>query len=273
MSEIASYLPLALGLGAAAIVAGLMAGFLGVGGGIVLVPVLFWLFTFIDFPDTLSMHMAVATSLATIVFTAISSMRAHHKRGAVDVPLLRKWGVPVGLGALAGGLVARFIDPAGLKMIFGFVALLVSANLATPRTLVVSDHLPESRAANAGIAGAIGLVSSLMGIGGGTLGVPTLAAFSYPIHRAVGTAAAFGLIIALPAVAGFVLSGLGVPDRPPLSAGYVSLPAALIIIPFTTALAPVGAKLAHDLDAKWVKRGFALFLGITAVRMLIAAFG
>lgn len=273
MEVILSYLPLAAGLGAAAVVAGLMAGFLGVGGGIVLVPVLFWLFTFIDFPDTLSMHMAVATSLATIIFTAISSARAHHRRGAVDMALLKTWGVPIGLGALAGGLVARFIDPAGLKMIFGVVALAVSVNLATPKTLVIAPTLPKSRAANIGISWVIGLVSSLMGIGGGTLGVPTLAAFSYPIHRAVGTAAAFGLIIALPAAAGFIVSGLGVADRPPLSLGYVSLPAVLIIIPFTTALAPVGARLAHDLDAKWVKRGFALFLSITALRMLISAFG
>lgn len=273
MEDLSSYLMLALSLGVAAIVAGLMAGFLGVGGGIVLVPVLFWLFTFIDFPDALSMHMAVATSLATIVFTAISSALAHHRRGAVDGELLKSWGIPIGLGALAGGLVARFIDPAGLKMIFGFVALAVAVNLATPKTLVVSDQLPRSRVASTGIAGLIGLVSSLMGIGGGTLGVPTLAAFSYPIHRAVGTAAAFGLIIAVPAVVGFVISGLGVAQRPPLSLGYVSLPAVLIIIPFTTALAPVGARLAHALDAKWVKRGFALFLAITAVRMLAAAFG
>ncbi len=273
MEDISSYLFLALGLGGASVLAGLLAGFLGVGGGIVLVPVLFWLFTFIDFPDTLSMHMAVATSLGTIVFTAISSTRAHHERGAVDLDLLKAWGVPIAVGALTGGLMARFIDPAGLKAIFGFVALAVAVNLATPKTFVISDRLPEGRAKNASIAGAIGLVSSLMGIGGGTLGVPTLAAFSYPIHRAVGTAAAFGLIIAVPAVIGFVISGLGVADRPPLSLGYVSLPAVLIIIPFTTFMAPIGARLAHDLDAIWVKRGFAVFLAITSVRMLSSVFG
>ncbi len=264
---------IALGLGLAAIVAGLIAGFLGVGGGIVLVPVLFWLFTLIDFPQELSMHMAVATSLATIIFTSVSSVRAHHGRGSVDLSLVRSWAIPIGLGALSGGLLARLIDPDGLKVVFGVVALCVAVNLATPKSLVVSDHLPTSKPLNVTIAGTIGLVSSLMGIGGGTLGVPTLVAFSVPIRMAVGTAAAFGLIIALPAVAGFVFSGWGIPGRPPASLGYVSLPAVAIIIPFTIFLAPIGARFAHSVDGKWVKRGFAAFLAVTAVRMLASAWG
>ena len=112
-----------------------------------------------------------------------------------------------------------------------------------------------------------------MGIGGGTLSVPILAAFSYPIRRAVGTAAAFGFVIALPAAIGFAISGWGAPGRPPLSLGYISVPAALLILPVTTFCAPYGAKLAHAADPVWIKRAFALFLGITAARMLWAAFG
>lgn len=112
-------LPLIAGVITAACLAGIMAGLLGVGGGIVLVPVLFWILSAIDFPAELSMHMAVATSLATIIFTSISSARAHHRRGAVDIALLKRWGPGLMLGALAGGLAARFIDPAGLKAIFG----------------------------------------------------------------------------------------------------------------------------------------------------------
>ncbi len=268
--SVLTYLPLVFGLVGASVFAGILAGFLGVGGGIVLVPAMFWMFSLVDFPASLTMHMAVATSLATIIFTAISSARAHYKRGGVDLDLLRLWGPPIALGALAGGLAARWIDPAGLRMVFGCVGLLVSLNFCLPRSLVVGQALPASRSANAGMAGSIGFVSSLMGIGGGTLGVPTLAAFSFPIKRAVGTAAAFGLIIAVPAVVGFVVSGFSVPDRPPLSLGYVSLPAVLVIIPFTTALAPYGAKLAHKVDPKWVKRGFAVFLGITSLRMLLS---
>ena len=199
------------GLAAVSALAGVLAGLLGVGGGIAIVPALFWLFTFIKFNPELSMHMAVATSLATIIATSISSMRAHQKKGAVDFELFRRWAPGISIGALSGGFLAKFIDPAGLKSIFGIVALAVAINLATPKTLVVAKDVPSGKAATSLLSYVIGLVSSLMGIGGGTLSVPILAAFSYPIHRAVGTSAAFGLVIAIPAVIGFIYSGFGIP--------------------------------------------------------------
>lgn len=272
MTELSQYAPLLLAIVGGAICAGFLAGFLGVGGGIVLVPVLSMMFDIVQFPDNLSIHMAVATSLATIVFTSISSVKAHHKRGGVDFELLRNWGAAMAIGALCGGLVARYIDAAGLKFIFGAIALIVAINLSLPRSLVIAKTLPERRATQWGMGGSIGLVSSLMGIGGGTLGVPILTGFSVQIQRAVGTAAGFGLIISLPAVAGFIISGMGVADRPPFSLGYISVPAVLVIIPFTIVLAPIGAKVAHAVDGKWVKRGFALFLGLTSARMLLSAF-
>lgn len=264
---------LAGGLVGASVIAGILAGLLGVGGGIVIVPALFWLFTIIKFNPQIAMHMAVASSLATIITTSISSTRAHERRGAVDFDLLRRWAPAMALGALAGGVGARFINPDGLKAIFGIIALVVSVNLATPKTLVFAEALPGSKIVQNGIAAVIGVFSSLMGIGGGTLSVPTLAGFSYPIHRAVGTASAFGLIISIPAVIGFVFSGWNVPGRPPFSLGYVNLIAVAIILPFTTYFAPMGARLAHRLDPVWVKRAFAFFLTITALRMLSAAFG
>ena len=273
MTEFVQYLPLLLGIVVGGVCAGVLAGFLGVGGGIILVPVLSVVFDLVGFPDHLSIHMAVATSLATIVFTSISSVRAHHKRGAVDFDVLKSWGITMALGALAGGLALRFIDPAGLKLIFGLIAILVAVNLSMRRPLKLADQLPQSPLAKSGLGGAIGLISSLMGIGGGTLGVPILTGYAQPIARAVGTAAGFGLIIAVPAVIGFVISGAGIPDRPPLSLGYISLPTVLIVIPFTMALAPVGAKLAHTVDPKWVKRGFSVFLALTAVRMLSGVLG
>lgn len=259
---------LVISLIGSSIVAGIIAGLLGVGGGIILVPVMFWLFSVINFPPELSMHMAVATSLATIIATSISSARAHHKKGAVDFDLLKRWIPGMALGALSGGLLAGFLDPSGLRWIFGIVALLVALNLAIPKTLTIAHALPANTPFHAALSYIIGLISSLMGIGGGTLSVPTLAAFSYPIHRAVGTAAAFGLVIAIPAVLGFIYSGLGVPSRPPFSLGYVNLAAAAIILPFTVYFAPFGARLAHRLDGIWVKRAFALFLTLTAIKML-----
>ena len=256
-----------------AIFAGIMAGLLGVGGGIVLVPMLFWLLSLSDFPSGIFMHMAVATSLSTIMFTSMSSAWAHNKRGAIDLKLLRLWAPAMMLGALSGGLVSRYIGADELKAIFGIIALLVAANMARPKPLVLSDDLPESRIAHIAISGVTGLFSSLMGIGGGTLSVPILSAFSVEIRRAVGTASAFGVVIAVPAVIGFVLSGLGVEGRPPLSLGYVNIAAALVILPFTVGFAPVGARIAHSVDTKWIKRAFAFFLFITAIRMLTSAFG
>ncbi len=264
-------LPIVIGVIATSILAGIMAGLLGVGGGIVLVPVLFWILSLTDFPPELTMHMAVATSLATIIFTSVSSARAHAKRGGVDTQLLKLWAPGLVLGALSGGLAAKYIQAEGLKLVFGTIALFVSINMATPKTLVISSHLPRSRAVNVVISYVVGGFSSLMGIGGGTLSVPILSAFSFEIRRAVGTASAFGILIAIPAVVGFVVSGFGIPNRPPFSLGFVNIPAALLILPFTVGFAPVGAALAHKLDGKWIKRVFALFLAITALRMLSSA--
>lgn len=272
LQELLTYAPLLAGLLCASVFAGLLAGFLGVGGGIVLVPAMFWMFQFVDFDPDIAMHMAVATSLGTIIFTAISSARAHHKRGSVDVTLLKRWGPFVAIGALSGGLMARYFDGDALTALFGCIGALVALNFLRKSPLVVAAALPSSTAKNVGIAGSIGFVSALMGIGGGTLGVPTLSAFSFPIKRAVGTSAAFGLIIAAPAALGFIVSGLGIDGRPPLSLGYVSLPAVLAIIPITTRLAPIGAALAHKVEARWVQLGFAVFLGITAVRMMASVF-
>lgn len=265
-----AYLPLLAGLFVASALAGILAGFLGVGGGIVLVPTMYWMFNVVDFAPDVAMHMAVATSLGTIIFTAISSARSHHKRGSVDADLVRRWGPFIALGALAGGLSSRFFDTQGLLVVFGSIALLVALNFLRREPLILAEALPSATPPNVAMSGTMGFVSSLMGIGGGTLGVPLLSAYSYPITRAVGTSAAIGLIIAVPAAIGFVVSGLGVPGRPPLSLGYVSLPAVLAIIPITTALAPVGARLAHSIDARLVKLGFAAFLGITAIRMLLS---
>lgn len=257
----------------AAAFAGTLAGLLGVGGGIVIVPVLFWVFTFTQLDPDVAMPVAVATSLATIIATAFSSARAHHKRGAVDMALVKRWGPWMAAGALLGGAVAGLADAEALMLVFGSVGLIVSVNLALPRTLMLAQDLPQGKVAQPALASAIGTISAMMGIGGGTLGVPILTACSVPVHRAVGTAAAFGLIIAVPAVIALIVAGLDAEGRPPLSLGYVNLVAALLIFPISTLLAPRGAQLAHALDAKWVKRAFAVFLTITSLRMLWTALG
>ena len=261
-----------LGLAGTGVIAGILAGMLGVGGGIVIVPVLFWLLDTLQFPAPILMHMAVGTSLATIVPTSISSMRAHHKRGAVDVGLLKSWGPAIVIGAAIGGIAGKFIDANGLKLVFGFIALAVAINMALPTPLNIGDKMPVSRLVNSAISGMIGLLSALMGIGGGTLGVPTMVAFSYPTHRAVGTASAFGLLIALPALLGFIWSGWGIPGRPLYSLGFISMAAALVIFPMTVLFAPLGARLAHSINQRRLKLVFGAFLALTAAKMLYSVF-
>lgn len=260
---------LVAGLVVAAIAAGVIAGLLGVGGGIVLVPVLFWIMTLTQFPEEIAMHMAVATSLMTIIFTSVSSARSHHARGSLDTVLIKRWAAGIVLGALCGGLVAKFINADVLKAIFGAIAMFVAVNMALKVQTVLRDDLPAGGPVNFGIAWITGVLSALMGIGGGTLGVPILTGFGVDIRRAVGTASAFGVLIAVPAVAGFIWAGWDVPDRPWGSLGYVSLPAALLILPFTVWFAPIGAALSHRISTVWVKRAFAIFLGITGLRMLL----
>ena len=254
-----------LGAGAAA---GLLAGLLGVGGGIVIVPTLYWMAPSLDLPPAQAIHIAVATSLATIIPTSISSMRAHWRRGAVDADLLRLWAPGVLVGAGTGGIVAGFLNGGALAGVFGCVAIAVAVNMAIARPLVIADALPVSAWVNRAIAGTIGLISAFMGIGGGTLSVPTLTLYGFPIHRAVGTASVFGLVIAVPAVCGYVVTGWSLGDPGAGSFGYVNLPIAAVLALATVFLAPVGARLAHRLPKQTLKRCFAVFLALTAARML-----
>lgn len=249
-------------------IAGVLAGLLGVGGGIVIVPVLFILFDYLDIPPQISMHIAVATSLATIIPTSISSARSHHKKGSIDLDLLKSWAPLIFIGAAIGGVLSKYLASTSLTLIFGLIALLVSINMALPKKLVISDELPKGVVGKGLLPSFIGGFSALMGIGGGTLSVPILSAFSFPIHRAVGTASAFGLVIAIPAVIGFIWSGWSADLRPPYSFGYVSLPAAVLIFSVSVFTAPLGAKLAHSLNPANLKKAFALFLFITSLRML-----
>lgn len=264
---------LAAALLATGVFAGVLAGLLGVGGGIVIVPVLSWLLAASALDPEVTQHLAVATSLATIIPTSISSARSHRKRGSVDMGLLKRWAPGIILGALAGGVLARFASGDALRLVFGLVALAVAVNMAIPKTLTAADELPKSPAGNGLLSGFVGLFSSLMGIGGGTLAVPIQSAFSVPIRTAVGTASAMGLLIAVPGTIAFIWAGWGVEGLPPLSLGYVSVPAALLIVPATWFCAPLGASLAHRVDQALLKRLFALFLAITAARMLYSALG
>jgi len=259
---------LALSLLVAGLSAGLIAGLLGVGGGIVIVPVLFHLFTLLGIDPAVTMHLAVGTSLASIIPTSISAVRSHLLRDAVDVPLLRRWAPAVVVGVLCGAGAAGAVQGAVLTGVFGTVALLVALYMTfVPDTVRLRDSLP-ALAVQAVIAAVIGAFSSMMGIGGGTLTVPSLVLCNYPIRRAVATSSAIGMIIAVPGAIGFMVAGAGMPGLPPLSVGYVSLLGLVLIVPTAMITAPVGARLAHSVNPRLLRRAFAVFLALTSAHML-----
>lgn len=260
---------LAGGLALTGVVAGVMAGLLGVGGGIVIVPVLYHVFSFLGIDEAIRMHLAVGTSLATIVATSSRSLRAHREKGAVDTELLKQLGLPIIAGVLAGTLMAGVAGGRALMAVFAIVALIVSAHMAFGReSWRIAETFP-SGAMRTVIGIAIGWISVLMGIGGGTLGVPILSLYNIPIHRAVGTATGFGLIIAIPGTLGMIVNGWGAPDLPPFSLGYVNLIGFALIVPTTVLAAPWGAGIAHAISRPALRRAFAGFLALTSLRMIL----
>ncbi|MEO8017716.1 MAG: sulfite exporter TauE/SafE family protein [Pseudomonadota bacterium] len=263
-------IPLILVLALSGIIAGFAAGLLGVGGGIVTVPVLEYSLRFAGVPEEYRMHVAVATSLAAIIPTSISSARTHHARGAVDVALARHWVAPMVLGAFAGSMLAARAPQAVLAGVFGSVALAVALKMLLPFDhLRMADRVPHG-ARGAGIAVLIGGVSTVMGIGGGTLTVPTLNLCGYPIHRAVGTAALFGVFISIPGTLGYLLAQPPVP-LPWATIGYVSLVGLAIIAPGSMLTANLGARVAHALSRRRLSQAFGVFLALVGSRMLYRA--
>jgi uncharacterized membrane protein YfcA len=247
--------------------AGLLAGLLGVGGGIVIVPALYHIFSYLDVADEVRMHLAVGTSLATIIPTSIRSVMAHNERGSFDRGLFNQWVPGIIIGVLAGTWLANLADFHQLTLIFATVALIVAVYMALGSpNWKLRDGLPPNPF-NSLIAAVVGAISAMMGIGGGTLSVPTLNLCGVPIHRSVGTAAGFGLVIAVPGTLGFIVGGWNNEMLPAFSLGFVNWLGVLIIIPATILAVPYGAKLAHSLSQTGLKRAFALFLGITSLRM------
>jgi len=272
MTDISQLLPFAALLLVAGAGAGIIAGLLGVGGGIVVVPVLFHLFSHLGVDEAIRMQVAVGTSLATIVATAWSSASAHYKRGTVDRDFLRSYGPYIVAGVLLGSAIAALVKGPALTLVFAVVALVVALQLSfgSP-TWKLGEHMPTGWP-RAAIGTVIGALSSMMGIGGGTMTVPLMAMYGAPVHRAVGTAAATGFMIGVPGMLGFIVGGWNAPNLPPGSLGFVSLVGLALVAPTSVLCAPFGARLAHRLDTKVLKRVFALFLAFTSARMFLVVF-
>ncbi len=268
MDQFVSYLPLIGGLALTGIVSGVLAGLLGIGGGAIIAPALAIALETMGYDADLVQHVAVGTSLAIIIPTGIPSALSHHRRGAVEPRVLRLWAPVIVASTLLGGLMAGWYSGDALRIVFGVMALFISANILLPFQQQLIGHLSASALTHRIFAAVVGYLSALMGVGGGSLSVPTIAALGSTMHQAVGTGAAIGVFIAVAGTLGFVISGWGVGGLPPFSLGYVSVPALLLIGVMAATTAPIGAALAHRLAQKALKRVFAAFLLLVGLNMI-----
>jgi uncharacterized membrane protein YfcA len=272
MDFLSTYGTMLLALAAAGLFAGLVAGLFGIGGGVVIVPTLFFLLSNMGYEET-AMHVAVATSLATIILTSLRSVAAHNKRGAVDWDVIRSWSPWIVLGAVIGMLLAGYFSKQVMLGIFGTILILFAAQFYFGRpNWKLAPEMPKG-IVRAIIGSVNGALSSIMGIGGGTLGVTLMTLCAMPMHRAVATAAGWGVAIGLPGAVAAIIVGWGRDGLPPFSAGFVNLPAFALISVFTVLMAPVGAALAHKLNADRLRRLFGLLLAVVSARMLWQAAG
>lgn len=268
MDLLLTYLPFIIALALTGLVSGVAAGLLGIGGGAIIVPALATALQFMGYPSDAVQHVAVGTSLAIIIPTGISSARSHDRRGAVDRDVLRLWAPVIVIATFLGGLIAGAFSGAVLRIVFGVVALFIAANIVLPFQERLMGHLGGSKLTHRISAAIVGFLSALMGVGGGSLSVPTLHAFGADMHKAVGTGAAIGVFIALSGTAGFIISGWSVDGRPPLSLGYINLPALILIGGMAALTAPLGAALAHRLKQRTLKLAFAAFLTFVGLNMI-----
>ncbi|AJE47219.1 sulfite exporter TauE/SafE family protein [Celeribacter indicus] len=272
MPDLATLLPFALLIAVIGAFAGVLAGLLGVGGGIVLVPAFYYAFAGLGYDSPQLMQICLATSLATIIVTSIRSVMSHHRKGAVDWAILRSFAPGIVVGAVIGVLVASSLHSATLQAIFGAVAIFIGLYMTFGNAAWrLGEEMPKG-VVRIVVSPLIGFLSVLMGIGGGSFGVPTMTLYGVPIHRAVATAAGFGAVIAIPSVIGFLFVTLPDGVAPPFTIGAVNVAAFALVICMTLLTAPLGARIAHAMDPKPLKRVFGLFLILVALNMLRKAF-
>ncbi len=250
-------------------VAGVLAGLLGIGGGLVIVPMLVFSFTWQGIPDQFIMHLALGTSMASIIFTAASSFRAHHKRGAVNWIVVRQIVVGIFIGTFLGSCVAAYLSTRILKGFFVVFLYYAAVQMLMNRKPQPSRELP-GKLGMFGVGNVIGAVSSLVGIGGGSLSVPFMIWSNMGVHHAIGTAAAIGFPIAISGTLGYIYNGFKIAGLPEFSIGYVYFPALVGIICASVLTAPLGVRLAHSLPVDKLKRVFAVLMLVVGTRMLIS---
>lgn len=271
---------LAVALLAAGAVTGILAGVFGVGGGAVIVPVLYELFTLLGVPEEARMPFCVGTSLAVIIPTSIRSFNAHRAKGMVDMSIVKVWAVPVIIGVLAGGVIARYAPADLFKAVFVGVAGLSALRLLLGKdSWKLADNMPGNVVMRLyGLV--IGVLSALMGIGGGQLSSLFMTFYGRPIHQAVATSSGLGVLISIPGALGYIYAGwpkaAEFPDvaalQMPLALGYVSVIGFVLFVPTSIWTAPIGARLAHALPKRKLEILFGVFLAVVCLRFVLSFF-
>ncbi len=266
MADIAFF---AIALAVAGAFTGILAGVFGVGGGAIIVPVLYELFRVLHVPEDVRMALCVGTSLAVIIPTSIRSFMAHKKRGTVDMDVLRAWALPILIGVGVGSFLARDASPNVFKIVFSVVAFISALRLLGAFNFNLGKDLPKGILMQA-YGAVIGVLSALMGIGGGQLSSMVMSFHNRPIHQVVSTSAGVGILISIPGTIGYMLAGMGKSGLPPLSIGFVSIIGLLLFAPLSIATAPLGVRLAHALSKKALERAFGIFLLIVSLRFVFS---
>jgi uncharacterized membrane protein YfcA len=269
MGELLAFAAAAIAVGA---FAGILAGVFGIGGGAVLVPIFFQALGVIGVEEQVRMHLAVGTSLAVIVPTSLSSLRAHYRRGAVDMELLRSFLISVPAGVVLGSLTAAIVSGGALRLVFAVFAVALGLRLLFNRdSWRLGNDIPGNPVR--GLFGLlVGYLSTLMGIGGGVINNTFMMLYGRSIHQAVATSAGMGVLISIPGVIGYVWAGMGVSGLPIGSTGYVNWIAVALIIPITFFTAPLGARIAHALSRRMLEIAFGIFLLLVAARFVASLF-
>lgn len=249
--------------------AGIIAGLFGVGGGVVVVPALYYVFTLAEVDESLRMHLAVGTSLANIIPTSIISALSHARRKAVDFNLIRVIAYSIIGGVVIGALVVSSLKGSTLMLIYSSLLFLVSLQFFFWKdSWRISKEFPKNYLRHI-FGSSIGFLSVIIGIGGGSLSIPLLKLYNFEIHKAIGTGAAIGTLIAIPGTIGFILSGIINEVSLPLTLGYVNLLGLIMITPMTMLAAPLGVRFSHYLHKDILSRIFSIFIFIMAARLFL----
>lgn len=260
---------LVLGVMLAGIVAGFAGGMFGIGGGIITVPVLYAVFQSLGVGEEASLKTAIGTSLSVIVVTSIRSLMTHHRAGHVDGEMLRAWAPWIALGAAAGGVLARWVSVELLTIIFAGGAIYIGYRRIFPKNRTTAQDINLTRKRlKIPLGAGTGLFSSLMGLGGGAVGVMVMTLAGRPMHQAIATSAGFGIAVAVPGVIGFMISGWGAPGLPPASFGFVNAAAFAAMAAMAAITAPMGARLAHRLNGALLSKMFGLYVFIAAAGLV-----